>query len=221
MTKKGQEITKLQPEQMKLPMLDLSFLQLYSSEIRDNKLIQRLNPYTFSIWVLLRANCKTSGADSGKIMISMRDIREATGFGINTVKSCIDSLVEKGLLKVVTEGTSKRRYYVIDIFKDTTTKEEIVKVEYKPNLQSVVRNSLNNWQTGKGSFPEMPGVTLIQQNAQTIVNIYVKDAEQAVKIGEKVARKLSSGDGRPWEKYLVESGDDVVTTINVTAPDET
>jgi DNA-binding transcriptional regulator GbsR (MarR family) len=206
--------------QMNLPILDLSFLQLYSNEIRSEKLIAKLNPFTFCIWVLMRASAATGGKDSGKIFLSLSQMKEATGFSINTIRSSIEKLVAEGMIRVMTDGKQKRKYYVIDTFRDINTKQEIVKVEYKPDQQAIVRSQLREWTQGKSNFPKMDGITLIQQNAQTIVNIYVKDAEQAAEVAQIATDKLKSGDGKPWSKYLNATVETDGTTVNVAVADK-
>ncbi len=206
--------------QMNLPILDLSFLQLYSNEIRSEKLISKLNAFTFCIWVLMRASAATGGKDSGKIFLSLSQMREATGFSINTIRSSIEKLVSEGMIKVMMDGKQKRRYYVIDTFRDINTKQEIVKVEYKPDQQAIVRSQLKEWTQGRSNFPKMDGITLIQQNAQTIVNIYVKDAEQAAEVAQIATEKLKAGDGKPWSKYLNASVETEGTTVNVSVSDK-
>lgn len=149
----------------------------------------------------MRANCQIGGKDSGKIYLSLRQMQAATGFSLTTISGCIDRLVELGMVKVMVEGKQKRRYYVIDTFRDTETKEEIVKVQYSPVSQPVVREKLKLWSEGKTEFPkDIPGVTLIQQNASTIINFIVKTEDGAEKLYKTVTSEAVKG--APWEKYL-------------------
>ncbi len=162
--------------QLRLPLLDLSFIQIYSHALKEEHLCAKIGPYCFSLWVILRSYCATGGKDAGKCFLSHSQMAKATNFSLPTIHKSLKQLEEYGLIKSVQEGPRKRKYYVIDVLMDKSSGKEIIAIEYHPPTAASTRQQLSNWTSGRGDYPQNNDkVVMIQQNinqnAETIVNI--------------------------------------------------
>lgn len=165
------KLTRRPPQQMALPMLDLSFLQLYSHQIRDENLASRVGPSAFTLFIVMRAFCQVGGRDDGVCRLSISQMEKSTGMARSTITKCLKTLEAEKLITVIKQSdSSTKRYYLLDTFTDTGTKQPAATVVYQPTQQAKVRAELEAWIQGKIDKPSHPAVTLVQINQQITNN---------------------------------------------------
>lgn len=155
------------PQQLPLPLLDLSFLQLYSHQIRSEGLAAKLGASAFTLFIVMRSFCIVGGKDDGVVKLSLSQMEATTGLSRPTLIKSLKRLEEEKLVRVIHQpGRGTRRFYLMDTFSDRATREPVATVVYKPTEAAKVRAELQRWSEGVG-VPSHPSVTLIQVNQIT------------------------------------------------------
>lgn len=193
--------------QLPLPLLDLSFLQLYSSQIRDDRMAAKLGPFAFTLFIVMRSFCIVGGKDDGVVKLSLSQMEEVTGLSKPTIIKCLKTLEQEQLVRVVKQpGRGTRRFYLMDTFTDRTTRQPVATVVYKPTEQSKVRAELQRWIEG-ASTPSHPSVTLVQVNQQVTNNTTIN-----VNVTIDPSKVEHPSDLQPWIE-------EVMRRVNRTATD--
>lgn len=161
----------IQQQQLSLPMLDLSFLQLYSHQIREEGLAAKLGPSAFTLYIVMRAYSQVGGREDGVCRLSITQMEKATGMARSTVAKCIKTLETEKLITAIKQSErSTKKYYLLDSFTDTATRQPVATVVYQPTQAAKVRAELEAWISGKLEKPSHPAVTLVQINQQITNN---------------------------------------------------
>ncbi len=144
-----------QSQQLDLPIYqaNLNWFLMFSAEIQNN-LVARLTPNVFSTWVVLRAHAELS---TGKVFLSTTDLQRLTGLSRKTVLKAIDRLAEEKHIQICTEGKQKRRFFVVDQIKFSTTgsiaeTENSLGVRYVPKTHARDRETIAQF-LQSGSLP--------------------------------------------------------------------